>query len=65
MAKTNITTQSGGQIIVHSSDGKDAAVLPSAGNAVATTGNVVAKTATVHGDLKTTANTHVIFDNPA
>jgi hypothetical protein len=64
MAKTNVKGSSV-QIVIHSSDGKDAALASSSGQSLAITGNVVAKTATVHGDLGTNTGTHVIFDNPA
>lgn len=67
MSKTTIKSSSTSSVqqIIHSSDGKDAALAPSSGQVIATTGNVIAKTATVHGSLQTSTNVNVVIDNPA
>ncbi len=59
MAKTNVKGTSG-QIVIHSSDGKDAALAPSSGQPMATT-LIGGKTTNAHGQVKSTT---VVFDNP-
>lgn len=59
MSKTIITSPNGQQVI-HSSDGKDAAVSASSGKAVVTTVSKTGQTTSVHGQI---VGTSIVFDN--
>jgi hypothetical protein len=61
MARTDIKGLIG-QIVTHSSDGKDGPQPSSAGQPIAVIGSVLAKTIQVHGQE---TGTTVVFDNPA
>jgi hypothetical protein len=61
MSKINVKG-SLGQMIVHSSDGKDAALSPASGQPVTVSGSVLLKTAKISGQE---TGTSIVFSNPA